>query len=83
MKLTLREKYFLRGLIVAWAILPMFLLFSSPPPWIWRTGVWFLLLLAVGNGLLWLGLAIALAAVNRAPVIGPTVIREKNRKPSS
>lgn len=65
MKLTLHEKFWLRALIVYWAILPMLVLFSSPQ-WISRTGVWFLLLLAIGNGLLWLGLAVALVAVNRA-----------------
>jgi len=69
MKLTPHEKFWLRALIVYWAILPMLVLFSSPQ-WISRTGVWFLLLLAIGNGLLWLGLAVALVAVNRASLQG-------------
>jgi len=68
MKLTLREKFCLRALIVFLAILPILLLFSSPPRWIGRIGAWSLLCLAVGNGLLWLALAAALAAVNRAPM---------------
>ena len=70
MKLTVRDKFWLRALIVYWAILPVLVLFSSPQ-WIVRTNVWVLLLVAIGNGLLWLVLAIALAAVNRAPAIGP------------
>ena len=77
MKLTTREKYWLRALIVLCAILPMLVLFSSPGQWILERSVWFLLLLAIGNGLLWLGLAVALAAVNRASTVGfaPVPIR--------
>jgi hypothetical protein len=66
MKLTLREKDWFRALIMYWAILPILVLFSPSPQWIGRAGVSFWLLIAIGHGLLWLGLAVALAAVNRA-----------------
>ena len=70
MKLTYRQKFWLRGLIIYWALLPMLVLLSSPQ-WIVRTSVWVLLLVAIGNGLLWLLLAVALVAVNRAPMGDP------------
>ena len=70
MKLSTREKHWLRLVIVLCAVLPMLVLFSSPGQWILGRSVGFLLLLAIGNGLLWLGLAIALACVNRASVAG-------------
>jgi hypothetical protein len=70
MKFTTREKHWLRVFIVLCAIMPVLVLFSSPGQWIPGAGVWLLLALAIRNGLLWLGLAAALAAVNQAPTVG-------------
>jgi 4-amino-4-deoxy-L-arabinose transferase-like glycosyltransferase len=82
MKLTTREKNWAHGVIVICAILPMLALFSSAGQWIFRASVWFVLLLAIANGLLWLGLAVALAVVNRAPTVGftPVPVEKQERQ---
>ena len=57
----------LRLLIVIVALLPLMALYLLPATWTHGIGVWSWLLLAVGNGLMWLCLAIALATINRQP----------------
>ena len=82
MKLSTREKHWLCVLIVLCAILPMLVLFLSPGQWILGRSVWLLLLLAIGNGLLWLGLAVAWAAVNRAATFGFTPLPIRKHDPA-
>jgi hypothetical protein len=55
----------IRFLIVTLAMLPLIMLYFAPASWTRQIGPWTWLALAIGNGLMWLCLAAALAAVNR------------------
>jgi hypothetical protein len=59
----------------------MIALYLLPVSWTRQIGAWSWLLLALGNGLLWLCLAAALVAINRdAPVEANAVPARMNHK---
>jgi hypothetical protein len=59
-----------RLLIVTLAMLPLIVLYFAPTSWTRQIGPWAWLLLAIGNGLMWLCLAAALVALNRETSAG-------------
>jgi hypothetical protein len=81
MKTPIRHPNLLRLLIVILAILPMIALYLLPVSWTRQVGAWTWLLLALGNGLLWMCLAAALVTINRdAPVDADAVPARLNDK---
>jgi hypothetical protein len=73
-------------LIVILALLPLIALYLLPVSWTRQIAAWSWLLLALGNGLLWLCLAAALVTINRDTPIEadpvPARMNHKNRRKS-